>query len=123
MSSISKGKSAFTPVMQKPVAQRHSPMNIFEPSPVSKLFYLTILAQHHQDVRSSVVSKVLSTPIPQLTPTQYLRVGACPEVLNTNMMRSDSIQFLNQSLVAAPKSFSLDVVFPHKTPAFGNSPL
>ena len=122
MSSISKGKSAFTPVLQKPSAQRHSPMNIFEPSPVQKFLYLTILAQNHQDVRSTAGSKPIATPIPKLTPTQYLRVEGCPDLLSTNAVRSESMQFLNQSHVTAPKSFSLDVVFPSKS-GRGGSPL
>ena len=41
-------KSAFTPVIQRPIALRQSPVNIFEPSPIQKLWYLNAIAQAHQ---------------------------------------------------------------------------
>jgi hypothetical protein len=43
-------KSAFTPIVQRPIAVR-SPMSLFEPSPINKLLYYTILAQHHQEAQ------------------------------------------------------------------------
>jgi hypothetical protein len=43
-------KSAFTPMIQKPIpTKQYSPtMNLFEPSPIQKLLYMTAAAIVHQ---------------------------------------------------------------------------
>ncbi len=42
-------KSAFTPIIQKPVPQRQSPqMNLFEPSPIQKILFMTAAALAQQ---------------------------------------------------------------------------
>jgi len=109
-----KAKSAFTPVLQKPTAQRYSPVNIFEPSPVQRYLFMSVLAQQHQDGKSTIVPKVLPSPMSKVTPSQYLRVGNCQDLLTSNIMRCESFQ-LQQFLVPAPKSFSLDVMLPNKS--------
>ncbi len=90
VSISSKGKSAFTPVLQKPMAQRQSPINIFEASPVQKLLYLSVFAQQHQEGRQNVFPKMLASPMSKVTPSQYLRIGSFQDMNTPNLMRSES---------------------------------
>ena len=50
LSNKGSQKSAFTPMIQKPVpTKQFSPtMNLFEPSPIQKLLYMTAAAIVHQ---------------------------------------------------------------------------
>ena len=73
--SMTKTKSAFTPInIQKPIALKQSPLNLFEPSPMQKLLYNIAMAQQHSDVAAQAFKKVF-TPTKVMTPSQFLNLG------------------------------------------------
>lgn len=109
-------------MIQKPVpTKQFSPtMNLFEPSPIQKLLYITAAAivqsQQSQHPDSAVKSlKKMQTPMKDITPTQFLRIGSNHESISTpNLLRSES-SFFQQHFMAGPKGFNLDVIYPTKS--------
>jgi hypothetical protein len=49
----------------------------------------TALAQQHQEAANKVIGKVLS-PNKQVTPSNFLRIGALSEMMTPKMMKSES---------------------------------
>jgi len=50
----------------------------------------TALAQQHQEAANKVINKVLSPAGNQVTPSNFLRIGALSEMMTPKMMKSES---------------------------------